>query len=64
MTRKEFIDQATIHVNAIETMVEGMPYKGDSCYDSQKVCLLIQIGRMHSIISSVDKKDLEPNADK
>lgn len=39
-------------------LVKAMPDKGNSCDDSQKVCLLNAINELDSLISGIEDSDL------
>lgn len=44
---------------AMEDYVEkALPYKGDVCEDSQKVCLLNAIGELQNNINGLEESDL------
>lgn len=55
----KFKDQLYKLLRQIEVAVELMPYKGDKCENSQKVCLQQAINELEHNINGVSDKDLE-----
>jgi hypothetical protein len=47
----------------IETAVELMPYKGDKCEDSQRICLIQAINELEHTINGISDKDLVDSTD-
>ena len=46
-------------VDEIEAIIEKMPYKGDRCYESQKVCLTQTTYELKSNINGIEQSDLK-----
>ncbi len=53
-----FKEETLLHLEAIESFVSRMPYNGDICADSQKVCLAIAIKNLEYILTVTTQDDL------
>lgn len=57
MELKEFQELLQEKLEEIEELVNQLPYKGDTCHASQKVCLLNSIKGLSSNINGLTLED-------
>lgn len=57
MTPKEFEAQCEPHMEALRALIEQMPYQGDKCEFSQKVCLSQGLETLYRCINGVAPSD-------
>ena len=53
-----FKEETLLHLEAIESFVNRMPYNGDICADSQKVCLTKAIKNLEYVLDATTQDDL------
>lgn len=58
-----FVEKLHELLNKLENKVDTMPYQGDSCNKSQKICLQISINDLRAHINGIEDEDLEPSKD-
>lgn len=52
-----FQTEAEKHLEALRTMIEDMPFRGNSCEESQKVCLMQALSGLEAYVSGVQPFD-------
>ena len=58
-----FVEELHELLNKVENKVDTMPYQGNSCNNSQKVCLQISINDLRATINGIEDEDLKPSKD-
>jgi len=58
MVRK-FKERLESLVSEIENVIDEMPFKGNSCQESQKICLIQALNKFSFAINGIEKDDLE-----
>lgn len=61
MNIKAFKEQANIHLERLEILINSMPNKGLKCEDSQKICLLDKLNRLDYTFNGIEEEDFIPD---
>lgn len=54
-----FKAKAETTMGKVRRLVDKMPYKGDKCQDSQRMCLILAINNLEYQINGVKPSDFE-----
>jgi len=55
--KKEFVEKAANLTSQLEDLVDTLPYRGDVCSESQKVCLNQAVFEVYNNISGLNDED-------
>jgi hypothetical protein len=55
-----FVDRSIRLIDDLTDLIERMPYKGDKCECSQKMCLLITLLQFENNVNGTRPEDFEP----
>ena len=54
-----FIRKATELAERLDWFFQELPYRGDKCSDSQKVCLMLALKNLKSVINGTELEDFK-----
>lgn len=57
MERITKLQKMYYHLNELRGLVESLPYKGDRCEDSQKICLRVSLNDVEACINGLRVED-------
>ena len=57
MKADQFKIKAQKHIEQLFSMIDEMPYKGDLCSESQRVCLIIRLRSFEALVNGVTYTD-------
>lgn len=63
MKAEKFKIKANALIYKLELLIDKMPYQGDSCTESQKVCLKQALREVEFNVTGVEDDDFKPSKD-
>ena len=58
MDKTTFTALAENHIEQLQNLINQMPYKGDTCSESQKLCLQQALNELEHNVNGVEEEDL------